>query len=124
MTRFFTNIEPDSELVESIKSAISTSGLLFQPHPEHEEWDTTRPGARPGEVAAFVRDVPDERKSYISLVFHREGEQWTDDPDGEWQQDSWEIIVSRGDGSQDRDVATSDDDAAEIVAVEMQRIVN
>lgn len=108
---------PPKELVASIKSAISMSGLLFQRHPEIDHWDTTRPGARPGEVAAFVHKHPDVRKSYISLVFHREGEE---DVDGvEWNEDCWEIIVSRGDGSQDYHRATTDEKAAEIAATEM-----
>lgn len=113
--------EPNPELVGSIKSAISMSGGLFQRHPKHPEWKTTRPGARPGEVAAFVRNVKGDRKSYISVCFHREGEGY-DGADEEWDTDAYEIIISRGDGSQDRGVATDPEHAATIVAKEMEHI--
>lgn len=112
--------ENDSELVESIKSAIGMSGLLFQSHPDHPEWDTTRPGARTGEVAAFVRDVEGEQKSYISVCRWYEGEE---DIDNEYvyEQDTWEIIVSDP-VFQEYHTATSAEQAAEIVASEMRNI--
>jgi len=109
-----------AELVDSIERALDMSGLLFQAHPEHPEWDTTRPGANPGEVAAFVRDVPNERKSFISVRFFREGES-VPDFEYEWQADTYEIVVSRGDGTQTRDATTDRRRAAELVAQEMRR---
>lgn len=109
-----------TELVDSIESALDMSGLLFQAHPAHPEWDTTRPGATPGEVAAFVRDVPNERKSFISVRFFREGES-VPDYEYEWPADTYEIVVSRGDGTQARDATTDRRRAAELVAREMER---
>lgn len=109
--------EPSQELVESIKSAIGMSGMLFSAHPEHSEWDTTRPGARPGEVADFVRKVEDERKSYISVVFHAEGE--TDEDEWEWEKDCYEVILNHKSGAQERDIAETPERAAEVVATYM-----
>lgn len=108
-----------SELVESIESAVSGSGLLFQRHPAHGEWDTTRPGARVGEVACFVHRGG-ELNSYISVQLFLAGEE---DEDGyEWEQDSYVLEFMRGDGSCDRDVATNKERMAELVAEEMERI--
>lgn len=108
------------DVVDSIETALETAGSLLQVHPAHPEWDTTRPGATPGEVAAFVRDVPNERKSFISVRFFREGES---EPgvEYEWQADTYEIVVSRGDGTQTRDATTDRRRAAELVAREMER---
>lgn len=110
-------------LVKSIVSAIDMSGLLFQRHPEHPEWDTTRPGARLGEVAAFVRNVEDEPKSYISVCRWYEGEQ-DPDLDEPYQEDCWEIITSHYDGTQGFNRFIDVKDVAEYVADEMKSISN
>ena len=112
--------EPDPALVSSIEQAIMC-GLLFQRHPDHDNWETTRPGARPGEVAAFVHKPDNSRKSYISVCYRREGEEEAGST-YEWTQDCYEIIGSRGDGTQYRDVSTDVSRAAELVAIEMERV--
>lgn len=107
------------KLVKSIISAIETSGGLFQRHPDHPEWDTTRPGAQPGEIAAFVRKV-DERNDYISVIWHEAGE--VDEDGYEWGKNCYEILYSHSDGSQARDVIESEGKAAEAIAKQMRRL--
>jgi hypothetical protein len=113
--------DSNEELVDSIESAIKMTGRLFQRHPEHPEWDTARPGAEPGEIACFVRKVEGERKSYISVKWHDEGEQ-EPGTDYEWDSDGYEIVVTRGDGTSDRGVSTERRSAAEIIASYMEKI--
>lgn len=105
------------ELVSSIEKAINMSGGLFQAHPKHPDYKTTRPGAEPGEVACFKRDVEDERSDYISVITHSAGE--TDEDGYTWSTDCYEISISRGDGSQHRNLAETSTKAAELVAKEM-----
>lgn len=112
--------QPQSNLVDSIVSALNMSGLLFQTHPAHPEWKATRPGASPGEVARFVRDVPDDPKSFISVRFFSEGEA-EPGTDFAWEQDTYEIVTSRPDGTQTRTAAGDTHRVATIVAKEMKR---
>lgn len=109
-----------SDLTDRLERVFDTAGLLFQPHPGYDGWRTTRPGFRPGEIAAFLHDAEGLRKSFISVVFHAEGEV---DEDGiEWPNDCYEIIVSERDGTSATRVADDREEAAEIVADEMERI--
>lgn len=107
------------KLVASILSAINMEGGLWQRHPEHPDWETTRPGARTGEVAAFVREVEGERKAFISVCRWYEGE--TDVENGyTYPHDCWEIIHDKPDGTSEYDRATEAEDMARGVAQAMR----
>jgi hypothetical protein len=114
--------QTQTELVESIVSALKMSGLLFQTHPAHPEWKATRPGASSGEVARFVRDVPNENdpRSFISVRFFREGEA-EPGTNFAWEEDTYEIVTSRSDGTQTRTAAADRRRVAAIIAEEMTR---
>lgn len=110
--------DPDTTLVRSIESALDMGGLLFQRHPKHPDWDTTRPGAIPGEIACFKHST-DEGTHYLSVIFHYAGE--TDEDGYTWNEDAYEIRGSHPYGNQTRDVLHDHKEAAKRVAKEMER---
>ncbi|WP_206750736.1 hypothetical protein, partial [Halorubrum sp. SP3] len=71
--------------------------------------------------AAFVRDVDGSPSDFISVCFREEGET-EPGSDHEWTQDAYEIIVSRSDGTQHREIGTDVSQTAELVAEEMVSI--
>jgi hypothetical protein len=105
-------------LEASIERALGMAGGLYQRHPKHPDWETTRPGARTGEIACFVRRIDGEANEYISIVVHEAGEE---DEDGyTWHKDCYEIIVDFTDGDSETQVAQSRSTVATIVAEQMR----
>jgi hypothetical protein len=106
-----------AKLESSIESALGMSGGLFQRHPEHPDYETTRPGARPGEIACFVRRVARGLNEYISVVSHTAGEE---DEDGyTWQNDCYEVVFNFADGDSETTVVQSRQDVVDAVVGQM-----
>lgn len=105
-------------LEERLRRVVEGAGRLYQPHPAVDHWRTTRPGGHPGEVSAWVHEHPDVCKSYISLITHDAAE--TDEDGYTWETAGYEVLISRGDGSQDYHTATSLDAAITEIAHEMR----
>lgn len=104
-------------LEASIERALGMAGRLYQRHPEHPDWDTTRPGARSGEVACFVRRIDGGANEYISIVVHEAGEE---DEDGyTWQNDCYEVLVDFTDGDSQTSVIQTKDEVVTAVADQM-----
>lgn len=76
-----------SELKKSLNEALNMTGLLFQPHPEIDGWETTRPGAYTGEVVAFQGKVFNPSFGRLSLRYFAAGE--TDEDGYEYGSDTW-----------------------------------
>ncbi len=70
----------------SVKQALQSAGLLFQPHPQIGSWQTTRPGALSGEVVAFTNEPANFDR--LSIRFFEAGE--TDDT-YTYKTDTWVV---------------------------------